>query len=205
MESVYIVRSINRGGKNYVLRLFPKDVPIEYRPGQFVNLIYDGIERSYSIASIPDYPYIELFISKTGGAFTSKLDELQGKEIIVKGPFGRFIYENQREALFITTGSGISPVMSILRYIYSRKIDGNFYLIASFRYREENLYESEMRLMAKLGLNLDIRYTGEGDPRISIEELAKYKDLEMYLCGNREFMLEIVKTLRPRKFYLETW
>ncbi|MCS7122578.1 MAG: FAD-binding oxidoreductase [Candidatus Micrarchaeota archaeon] len=205
MESIYIVKSINRGGRNYVLRLFPKDSRIDYRPGQFINLVYSGIERSYSIASIPDYPYIELFITKTGGAFTSKLDELQGKEITVKGPFGRFLYENQKQALFVATGSGISPIMSILRYIYSRGIDGNFHLMASFRYREENLYESEMRLMSRLGLDLDIRYTGEGDPRISIEDISKYRDIDMYLCGNREFMIDIVKTLRPRKFYIETW
>lgn len=205
MEYLYRVGAINRGGRNYLLRLYPIHNSIQYLPGQFVNIMYSGLERSYSVASHPSYPYLELFITNIGGAFTSKLDELQGKEIMVKGPFGRFIYQNQERAVFISTGSGIAPIMSILRHIYSSDQKGEFYLFSSFRYREENLYESELRLMSRLGLNLEIRYTGEGDPRFTLEDFQKYRDIDMYLCGNREFIMSLIRELKPRRVFVETW
>ncbi|MEM2379905.1 MAG: hypothetical protein QXS53_01075, partial [Candidatus Anstonellales archaeon] len=135
----------------------------------------------------------------------SKLDELYGKEVIVKGPYGRFTYHNQKSAVFISTGSGIAPIMSILRHIYSSELEGDFYLFSSFRFREENLYESELRLMSRLGLNIDIRYTGEGDSRFNIEDFREYKEIDMYLCGNREFIMNIVRELKPRRVFVETW
>ncbi|MEM1700506.1 MAG: FAD-binding oxidoreductase [Candidatus Anstonellales archaeon] len=205
MEYLYRVGAINRGGRNYLLRLYPIQRGLEYLPGQFINILYSNLERSYSIASHPSYPYLELFITNIGGAFTSKLDELYGKEVIIKGPYGRFTYHNQKSAVFISTGSGIAPIMSILRHIYSSELEGDFYLFSSFRFREENLYESELRLMSRLGLNIDIRYTGEGDSRFNIEDFVEYKEMDMYLCGNREFIMNIVRELKPRRVFVETW
>ncbi len=205
MEFRYKVNSILIGGRNYLLRLYPIDKNLDYKPGQFINIVYQNIERSYSIASIPSFPYIELFITKIDGMFTSKLDDIKNQEVLVKGPYGRFLYENQNKVVFVSTGSGITPIISILRHIYSNKIDGEFYLFSSFKYREENIFESELRLYERLGLKLDIRYTKEGDNRISMEELIPYKDIDMYVCGNKEFALSISKEVKPKRLHLEAW
>lgn len=205
MEYRYKVGSILIGGRNYLLRLYAIGEKLEYKPGQFINIKYQDIERSYSIASIPGFPYIELFITKIDGMFTSKLDSIKDQELLVKGPFGRFLYHNQNKAVFVSTGSGITPIISILRYIYGNGIEGEFYLFSSFRYREENLFESELRVFERRGLKLDIRYTGEGDPRISMEELKPYRDIDMYVCGNQQFVVSVSKEVQPKRFYVEAW
>lgn len=205
MEYEYQVKTIIKGARNYVLRLYPLKEKIDYLPGQFINLIYNNIERSYSIASIPSFPYLELFITNINGEFTSKLDEIYEKILIIKGPFGRFTYSNQNKAVFISTGSGIAPIISILRHIYSSKIDGDFYLFSSFKYREENIYESELRLFKNMGLNLELRYTQEGDSRFTSQEFLRFLDYDFYVCGNREFALSIAKEVKPSKLHIEAW
>ncbi|MFF0708301.1 hybrid-cluster NAD(P)-dependent oxidoreductase [Gordonia sp. w5E2] len=96
-----------------------------FNPGQFlsVGIEIDGrvVERCYSISSSPTRPDT-LSISvkrKVGGHVSNWLHDnmSEGRTITASGPLGRFSYIDKAatKLLLISAGSGITPVMSMLR------------------------------------------------------------------------------------------
>ena len=95
------------------------DAPgFEFTPGQFVDLHVDGAKRSFSMANV-DRGRIELIVKRyAGGRFSGKLDgELKpGDEIGYTGPYGALrVRESDRPILMIAAGTGIAPILSLLR------------------------------------------------------------------------------------------
>lgn len=101
-------------------------VTIDYRPGQFVNLRRRNSQlvRSYSLASVPDEDYfLELHIRRRhNGAMSNWIfDQLQvGDELELQGPIGNFTYvdadlEPSQPILMLATGTGLAPVLGVLR------------------------------------------------------------------------------------------
>lgn len=97
--------------------------PLNHKPGQFINLQFkdQDISRSYSIASLPEDYFLELHIKRrTNGLVSSWLvDEVNvGDDIQVQGPIGEFVYNDtlhSRNLLFIATGTGLAPVLGVVR------------------------------------------------------------------------------------------
>jgi CDP-4-dehydro-6-deoxyglucose reductase len=100
--------------------VLPDLASLAYRPGQHMNLILgDGTHRSFSMASPPNGNEVDFHIRRIrGGLFTEKmLAELQpGDMLDVEIPLGAFRYheEDYREILMVATGTGISPLRSML-------------------------------------------------------------------------------------------
>lgn len=96
--------------------------PLPFYPGQFVELSVpgSGFWRSYSIASAPQDPTRLDFVLKdiAGGRFSSQLRALApGAPLSVRGPFGTsYLRAGTAPVLLVAIGSGISPVLSILRH-----------------------------------------------------------------------------------------
>lgn len=91
--------------------------------GQFVEIAVPGAPeqwRSYSVASSPNLAPELHFIIKMidGGAFSGQLSTLaRGTELRVRGPFGTgYLRDGDRPVLLVATGSGISPILSILEH-----------------------------------------------------------------------------------------
>ncbi len=110
-----------------------------FAPGQYLTLrtTLDGeeVRRSYSICSGPDDGEIRIAVKKVdGGAFSSwALDELKsGDAIDVMTPTGRFgIAHAPGEARLhvgFAAGSGITPIISIIRGVLAREPDSRFFL-----------------------------------------------------------------------------
>lgn len=97
--------------------------PFEYRPGQFVNLRgAGGIVRSYSLASHPrETGTLELHVRRhKNGAMSGWIfDGLRaGERIEIQGPNGNCFYlprEGTQPLLLIGTGTGLAPLLGILR------------------------------------------------------------------------------------------
>ncbi|MBL1274671.1 MAG: 2Fe-2S iron-sulfur cluster binding domain-containing protein [Ectothiorhodospiraceae bacterium] len=113
-----------------VLKLrFPPEANFEYLPGQYVELIYRGARRSYSIANIlKAYDGIELHIKKNPGGLFSEFifSELKLNQLIyVDGALGTFfVRESDRPIVFIAGGTGFAPVKSMvekLLFEYNKK------------------------------------------------------------------------------------
>lgn len=133
------------------LRL-PMNENMMFAPGQFVDvLLADGKSRSYSIASAPSAEGvidIELHIRHTpGGLFTDRVfsSMKEGELLRLKAPLGSFYLreESSKPVIFIATGTGIAPILSMLTYAARKKITRPMRLYWGGR-RQADLYIDEM-------------------------------------------------------------
>jgi ring-1,2-phenylacetyl-CoA epoxidase subunit PaaE len=119
----------------------PEDLEQDYAfaPGQYLTLrtMMDGeeVRRSYSICSSPDDRELRIAVKKVdGGAFSNwALEQLKsGDELDVMTPTGRFgiahAPEQARIHVGFAAGSGITPIMSIIRGILAREPQSRFFL-----------------------------------------------------------------------------
>jgi propane monooxygenase reductase subunit len=100
---------------------------IAFQAGQYIDLLVPGTNewRSYSMANPPSRNQeIEIMVKlMPGGLFSSYIeDQLQeGQRLTVQGPYGNFyLRENSRPALFVAGGSGMAPILSLLRDMAER-------------------------------------------------------------------------------------
>jgi CDP-4-dehydro-6-deoxyglucose reductase len=110
------------------LRL-PAAERFDFKPGQYIDvLLSKGRRRSFSIASPPhDSRLLELHVRRArGGEFTEPLftGGKAGALLSLEGPLGHFIYRepsssepSQAPMLMVGGGTGLAPLMSILRHV----------------------------------------------------------------------------------------
>src|SRR6201987_1511232 len=119
----------------------PKELAEDYRfsPGQYLTLrtTMDGeeVRRSYSMCSGPNDGELRIAVKTVdGGAFSSwAADELKcGDELDVMTPTGRFgvdaAPQEARTYVGFAAGSGITPIMSIVKGVLAREPQGRFFL-----------------------------------------------------------------------------
>src|SRR3984957_19681365 len=107
--------------------IVPNDRKITARPGQFLtfSFLFDGkkVVRSYSICSSPARSgYVEITAKRVekGCASVFLNDQAAlGLTVEASGPFGRFWFDEARHdrIVLIAAGSGITPMLAMLRYI----------------------------------------------------------------------------------------
>jgi ring-1,2-phenylacetyl-CoA epoxidase subunit PaaE len=148
----------------------PKELADDYRfnPGQYLTLrvMMDGeeVRRSYSICSGPDDGELRIAVKKVdGGAFSSwAACELKaGDELDVMTPTGRFgvapAPDEARIYVGFAAGSGITPILSIVRGVLGREPNSRFFLFYGNRSTSgmmflEALEELKDRFMQRLSL-----------------------------------------------------
>jgi ring-1,2-phenylacetyl-CoA epoxidase subunit PaaE len=110
-----------------------------FTPGQYLTLraTMDGeeIRRSYSICSGPDDGELRIAVKKVdGGAFSNwAANELKaGDQLDVMTPTGRFgiAHAPDRARVYVgfAAGSGITPILSIVKGVLAREPDSRFFL-----------------------------------------------------------------------------
>ena len=148
----------------------PKELADDYRfnPGQYLTLrtTMDGeeVRRSYSICSGPDDGELRIAVKKVdGGAFSSwAADELKaGDELEVMTPTGRFgvapAPDKARVYVGFAAGSGITPILSIVKGVLAREPKSQFFLFYGNRSTSgmmflEALEELKDRYLQRLSL-----------------------------------------------------
>jgi ferredoxin-NADP reductase len=122
-------------GQHYIVRL---TAPDGYRA-----------QRSYSVGSSPlDAGRIDLTIDRLeeGEVSTYLHDVVQvGDEIEVRGPFAAyFVWRGEAPALLVGGGSGVVPLMSMLRHRRAIAPDSPMRLVYSVRTGEDVIYRDEL-------------------------------------------------------------
>ncbi|MGV8085634.1 MAG: ferredoxin--NADP reductase [Candidatus Bilamarchaeum sp.] len=201
----------------------------EFKPGQFVFIHYlvdgKGVDkRPYSISSAPNEKYLEFCIDMINGRFTSKLDLLKVGDIVgVEGPSGHLCYDNQTKIGMIAGGTGIAPMMSMMREISKNPNGRNAMMFYSSKTEKQVLYRSELEGMGRKGAiktvitltREDENKTWNGEKgRICKEMIAKYatdvSERSWFICGP----LAMIKTMKeallelgadPKKLKMEGW
>jgi len=142
-----------------------------HRPGQHVDVrltAEDGYqaERSYSIASAPqDVRRFSLTIERIDGGEVSPylVDQLTvGDKLELRGPIGGyFVWEAQMGGplLLIAGGSGVVPLMAMIRHRAALKSAIPTRLLYSSRSYEELIYRDELARLLEDGNQLQVSYT----------------------------------------------
>lgn len=130
----------------------------DFSAGQFVAIALEpgGAERSYSIASSPRNPELELCISlKPDGYMSPALFAMQpGDRLYMSAPRGSFtLPEGGHEVCMICTGTGVAPFRSMLLDALQGSDPRKFYLVSGNRHANEALYHHEMTALAEAHQN----------------------------------------------------
>jgi ferredoxin-NADP reductase len=192
------IRPETATAKTFRLRLTH---PSTHVPGQHYILRLtapDGYtaSRSYSVASAPDGSAgIEITVERLpdGEVSTFLHDEAAvDDELEVRGPIGGwFIWTGDRPALLIAGGSGVVPLVAMLRYARQQNVADLLRLIVSVRTPDSLYYAQEL-----VGPQTEVVYTRTaplGAPRppgrISPADLEPLllAGATVYICGSSPF------------------
>lgn len=196
------------------------DRPFDFIPGQFVTITTDvpehgRITRAYSIASAPTQRgSFDLCIKKFEDGILSRFmfDHVEpGYEFTTKGPFGKFIWNEdlgQRLAL-IGAGTGIAPLQCMIRYARDKQLPVDVGMLFSNKTEAEIIYREELDQLAKTMSGFKLHYTvtrgaSEGwtgyRRRIDKDMIAEcFPDVTTrlcYLCGAPEMVNDTAGYLR---------
>lgn len=190
----------------------------DFYPGQYVMLQvpYQGevLKRAYSIASPPTRKGIlELTVKRTpnGRASVVLTQEVkEGDEFVIKGPYGKFVWLPQmgKDIVLIGAGSGIVPLMCILRYIRDMRLEHvRAVLLYSNTHYEEIIYREELEELDKLS-NIKVvhtltrswtpdwkGYTGRINAQMVLNEVENIPANLYYLCGPPQFVDDMASLL----------
>ncbi|MGD9990429.1 FAD-binding oxidoreductase [Pseudonocardia sp.] len=152
-------------------------------------------QRSYSIASAPsDAAEIDLTVELLADGEVSRFlhDGVEvGDALEVRGPIGGHFAWDLRPALGVAGGSGIVPLMSMLRHARALGRPDLFQLVVSARSPQDLYYAAEAQ-----GPGTSVVFTraapeGHHRPpgRLSAQDLAPALDTDrdLYVCGSTGF------------------
>jgi ferredoxin-NADP reductase len=189
-----------------------------HRPGQHVDVrltAADGYQaqRSYSIASVPDGTRVELTVERLEDGEVSPYltDELRpGDRIELRGPVGGwFVWEPAQGGplLLVAGGSGVVPLMAMIRVRAAAGSDVDARLLFSSRSWEDVIYREELERLGGDGLTVVHTLTRSQPPgwrsyarRVDAEMLAELgpgpAELPgVYVCGPTPFVEAVAEAL----------
>ena len=204
--------------------------PVPFDPGQYMTI---GVfaddklwQRPYSVASAPSdaadgYEFYVRLVPII--RFTTLLWRLQeGQQMRMTGPKGRFMLEpdDKRTHLFVSTGTGIAPFISMIRETMAQKKPRRTVVLHGVSYADELGYRDVLEAWERDG-TYPVRYvptvSRPSDPRNAgwsgrvgrveavIGDVCKDLGLRpdrtvVYICGNPEMILNVEGVLMNRGF-----
>jgi ring-1,2-phenylacetyl-CoA epoxidase subunit PaaE len=129
---------------------------ISYKPGQFITIIADingqKIRRSYSMSSSPSRDAsIAVTVKRVANGLMSNWlnDQAKaGNALEVVEPMGRFVVEpnpmKARELVFFGAGSGITPLMSMIKSVLPVEKNSKIYLFYGNRQEESIIFKKQI-------------------------------------------------------------
>ncbi len=141
-----------------------------HKPGQHVDIRLTGedgyrAQRSYSIASAPESENVMLTVERIEDGEVSpylSIDVRKGDKFELRGPIGgHFVWTSalQGPLFLIAGGSGVAPLMAMLRHRAAAKNKAPATLLYSSRAFEDIIYRTELERLAAMGDGLKIVHT----------------------------------------------
>jgi ferredoxin-NADP reductase len=166
------VSDVTHDVKNFVFepdgdRLF------EFDAGQFLTLMLDiagtPVNRCYTISSPPTRPNrIAITVKRVVGGTVSNWvhdNVVPGSKVKAMAPLGAFTLTSRptEKLLFLSAGSGITPLMSMLRTLYDLGSDADVVFLHSARTPSDIVFRSELAAIEMLMPNLRVVHVCEAD------------------------------------------
>ena len=217
-KNKYVVSGITHDSDNILTLSFkPKEGEIfNYIPGQFLyvriaNPKVSGDEHPFTISSSPTQKdYVSITIKQLGD-FTKAIENVKiGDKANIDGGFGTFSHlkhVNNNKICFIAGGIGITPFLSMIRYMGVKDKNKDVTLLWGARDLSEIICNDELvELGSKLDkfnfvpiLSVDKDYTGEKG-FIDEDKIIKYidslMDCDFYICGPPVMLEMEIKNLK---------
>ncbi|WP_422748991.1 ferredoxin reductase [Mycobacterium sp. WMMD1722] len=181
----------------------------DYRPGQYIGigLLIDGRWRwrSYSLTSSPVTGGRTITITvkamPEGFLSTHLVGGVKPGTIVrLAAPQGNFVMPDPAPAtmLFLTGGSGITPVMSMLRTLSRRDQIGDIVHIHSVPTQADVMFGAELAELARThpGYRLRMRTTrteGRLDLARLADEVPDWRDRQVWACGPEGMLADAEK------------
>jgi ferredoxin-NADP reductase/ferredoxin len=197
------VRALERLNGEIMRVVLEPDQPIEYRPGQFIQLYRDRhMSRSYSIASVPRLDqHLHLHVKRLPEGRVSGWIHAElraGQTVAVRGPEGDCYYvpgHPEQALLLIGTGSGLAPLSGIVRDALDRGHLGPIRLFHGSRTPQGLYLADELRELAARHPNFEYvpclsgaevppGYAAGRVHEVALREVPDLKDWRLFLCGH---------------------
>ncbi len=221
------VREVRKETANCVSIAF--DIPAEiaaefaYQAGQYltVRAFINGedVRRSYSLCSSPLQNEWRVAVKKAeGGIFSTFANEqLKAGDLLdLMPPLGNFFTQlhpsNHKHYIGIAAGSGITPVISIIRTVLLTEPDSSFTLVYGNRNRHSIIFKQELEALKNKYINrfgiINILSREMTDAAINhgrinaekcsylFEKALNIKADEFFICGPEEMTLDIKEFLK---------
>jgi len=195
-----------------------------YLPGQFVTLEIpvgpEPLMRTYTLSSSPSRPYtVSVTVKAQAGSIGTRwmFDNLKpGMSLKAFGPLGDFSYARHPGSryLFISAGSGITPMMSMTRDLGDRSPDSDITFLHCARSPDDIIFrwelEARARDMPQFTLGLIVEQLSRGQlwsglkGRIDKAKIAllapDFLDRTVFCCGPEPFMATVRDALKGAGF-----
>ena len=178
----------------------------KYLPGQFAFFSFKSEkqkfqEHPFTISSSPDDNYLSITVKELGD-FTKTVAQLNVNDpVLVEGPFGRLSYivhPDELETVFIVGGIGITPIISMLKYMSAHDPNRKVLLIWGMNTMADQVAKETFKEIAAKMKNLiiapviskDDTYDGEKGfiDQAMIQKLVDKASIDQsvvgyYICG----------------------
>ena len=224
-----IIKEVKRETADAVSILFnvPEELKLDYKfiAGQYVNLKLtldnQEIRRAYSICSAPESGELRIAVKAVKNGLFSQFanTKLKAGDVLEVGqPEGKFTFEpdaeRQKNYAAFVAGSGITPVLSIIKSILKSEPKSSFVLVYGNRTPEDTIFYQELH-------DLQLQYVGRFFVHFVFSQAKaenalfgriekstvnfvlnnKHKELEFdkfYLCGPEEMINTVSAILKEK-------
>lgn len=200
----------------------PADATLDMLPGDFlyIHATLNGklIKRAYTPSSLPGVTgSFDVTVKRyETGTISKYLHEQQiGDQVLMSGPNtgGHWVNGMARRVGFVAGGTGITPMISIIRWILTNKIDAELFLIFANKTESDIIFRQEWDRYIRDFPNFHCHYLLEQPPagwtggvgRITPDTLRQHlpapnADTCIFLCGPPPMVDTLETTLKEMSY-----
>lgn len=183
------------------------DERLTYQPGQFVYISFNNEKlgkevHPFSLSSFPGQPFLRISV-KNLGDYTARLDYLQVNDFAkIWGPYGcfyeKYLYDD-KDAVLIAGGIGITPFLSMIGFEAHRKSKRKTYILYCIKDEQRADFDKELNGYAAMNPSIIyIRHCSDESGYLdvkTIKELCGLEKKNFFLCGPKPMMDSFIKQL----------
>lgn len=186
------------------------NAPVAFAAGQFFTVLAtvegEALRRAYSASSSPRDRQLSITVKRVaGGKVSNHLNDhvREGMTLNLLGPSGTFgaAAVRARELVFFAGGSGITPILSIVRAVLAEEPEARLAIVYGNRSEEDIIFRAELlALSATHGARFVVRHVlGEKLDRdraaAELAALSPSAAAEYFVCGPEPMMNELREAL----------
>lgn len=193
--------------ENILEFVFTSSESFEYTPGQYINiLVAEKTWRSYSILNYADNEVmliIDISPDGIGSHFFENIKE--GDEVTGFVPLGHFeMVQNDKPKIFAATGTGIAPLIPMVRKLQEEEFKGEVYVFFGVRYDKDYFLDRYLEFAEDSNFKLTACITkSKGGVKSSNKRITetlydeKYdlRNFDGYVCGSKGVVDDVSKLL----------